>query len=109
MRTVYKTYWTRVPADYDGSVVTSLPVVDSSAVVTAGATKPIKPEKGPAQEIESKKPEAEVADLPAPAGKSSSETKGGLEIGPPSGDKSNKDSVSNKVPAAGKIQPQNDD
>ena len=119
MRTVARTYTQRVPIDYVGPIISSYPAVDSSSVVTAGATtnkgalgqsvnssNPATSDGG--KEVESKKPEtSEAAPLPAP--KASNESKGSLSIGPPEGDKAASESSSSTLSAPGKITLKADD
>ena len=119
MRTVARTYTQRVPLDYVGSIISGYPTVDSSSVVTGGAT----PNRGAvgqavdsskpatvdgAKEVEAKKPAIlEESALPAP--KNSTDSKGSLSIGPPEGDKAASETSRNKPPAPGKITLQTDD
>ena len=112
LRTVPRTYTQRVPIVYDGQIVSSYPypIVESSTVVTAGATG-VSGTAGPAydagkpevggrgKEVESGKPATtEEAPLPAP------NSKGRLSIGPADGGIS-----SSKPPAAGKIKLQDEE
>ena len=82
MRTVARTYTHRVPIDFDGSIVTSYPIVDSSSVVqaaanvdgftgqAAAASKPAT--SGNGTKVESNKPATpETSLLPSPKSKGS--------------------------------------
>jgi len=126
MRMVTRTYTHRVPIDFDGSIITSYPVVDSSTVVKASASGDgFTGKAAPASEsntsgsgtgtnIESKKPAtSEEASLPAPK---SSATKSELFLKPADGktadktasEKAASETILNKPPATGKIKLEED-
>ena len=116
-----RTYTHRVPIDFDGSIITSYPVVDSSNVVKASAnsdeskgkaspaSEPNTNTKGTGTNIESKKPATpEEASLPAPK---SSTTEPPLFLGSADGktddktpaEKAASETIDGKPPATGKI------
>jgi len=124
MRMVTRTYTHRVPIDFDGSIITSYPVVDSSNVVKASAsgdgfTGKASPASDPntsgtPNNVESKKPATpEEASLPAPK---SSATKSELFLGPADGktadktasEKAASETILSKPPATGKIKLEED-
>ena len=121
MRTVARTHTHRVPIDFDGSIITSYPIVDSSNVVKASASgdastakaspasEPNTSGAGSGTKIESKKPAIlEESSLPAPK---SNAVKSELFLGPAEGKTADRkeseqaasETILGKPPATGKI------